>query len=521
MSVDRGKSADLFATVRRILLGILAIIVLLNLVFSVLATRSQAQVQDKFQLYQTNLVLNASEWQPDLDKEQLTQLKTSLFGENAIASAIEQYQSSENGNKSAIEQIDRLLTDNKLADGERNKLSKTKILAIAATAKLDLNLGILTAASGDVDRAVKIWQRAIDRASISQIKDTGKTLIQVWQNPSQVDRTGLDSISKYLSGWFRDRTLMQVYRSTGDNFNREQLSLKIQEDSTNAIGKLAFLSIGRILLGFAGLALLIFTTIKSTIAIFRRPAGASKLTALSPQFSLPWTTPWNWEIIAQVLLVGFFLVGQFIVPALFGTVFKINPTSVRIQSLYILSSYIVMAVLGVGVTYFSIKSFFPLPDDWFKFSGKANWFLWGVGGYLVAIPIVTIVSLLNNLVWQGQGGSNPILEIVLEGKDPIAVVIFFLTAAVAAPLFEEFFFRGFLLPSLTKYLPVWGAILVSAAVFGIAHLSLSEILPLTVLGTILGVVYTRTRNLLSSMLLHSLWNAGTLVSLLILGSGNS
>ncbi|NEP08220.1 MAG: CPBP family intramembrane metalloprotease, partial [Okeania sp. SIO4D6] len=75
--------------------------------------------------------------------------------------------------------------------------------------------------------------------------------------------------------------------------------------------------------------------------------------------------------------------------------------------------------------------------------------------------------------------------------------------------------------SSRKYMPVWGAIVASGFLFAIAHLNISEVLPLAVLGIILGVVYTRSRNLLSSMLLHSLWNTGTLLSLYILGSGAS
>jgi membrane protease YdiL (CAAX protease family) len=179
-----------------------------------------------------------------------------------------------------------------------------------------------------------------------------------------------------------------------------------------------------------------------------------------------------------------------------------------------------MAGLCLGVLYLSIKSYLPLPPDWFEFNWRSNWPLWGIGGYLVATPIVIVVSVLNERIWQGQGGSNPILQIVLEGKDPIAPWLFFLTAAVAAPLFEECLFRGFLLPSLTRYVPVWAAIGLSGLLFGVAHLSMSEIIPLTTLGIILGVVYTRTRNLLASMLLHSLWNSSTLVSLFILGSSN-
>uniref|UniRef100_UPI00286E6816 CPBP family intramembrane glutamic endopeptidase n=1 Tax=Chamaesiphon sp. VAR_69_metabat_338 TaxID=2964704 RepID=UPI00286E6816 len=135
-------------------------------------------------------------------------------------------------------------------------------------------------------------------------------------------------------------------------------------------------------------------------------------------------------------------------------------------------------------------------------------------------PVVIVVSILNEKIWHGQGGSNPLLQIMLESKNSIALLLFFLTAAVAAPLFEEFLFRGFLLPSLTRYVPTWAAIGISALIFGVAHLSLSEIVPLTTLGIILGTVYARTRNLLAPMLLHSLWNSSTLVSLYILGSGN-
>jgi uncharacterized protein len=219
-------------------------------------------------------------------------------------------------------------------------------------------------------------------------------------------------------------------------------------------------------------------------------------------------------------MVGFFFVGQFLLPVIFGAF--VNPTKLTAQGqgLYVLTSYVLMSGLGIGVLYWSIKSYLPLSPDWFKFNWKSNWIVWGIGGYLVANPIVIVVSLINERIWHGRGGSNPLLQIVLEGKDPIALMLFFTTAAIAAPLFEEFFFRGFLLPSLTRYVPVWAAIGLSGLLFGVAHLSLSEILPLTSLGIILGTIYVRTRNLLAPMLLHSLWNSSTILSLYILGSNN-
>ena len=236
---------------------------------------------------------------------------------------------------------------------------------------------------------------------------------------------------------------------------------------------------------------------------------------------LLWSTPWNWEIIIQVFVLGFFLMGQLFIPELLSILPIPRGTgNVRVEALTVLVSYMLVALGCLSVLYFSIKRFFPLPANWFRLSFFSNWFWWGIGGYCTALPIVVIVSLINQKLWQGQGGSNPLLQMALESRDHTALGIFFFTAAIAAPIFEEFLFRGFLLPSLTRYTSVWGAIFTSALLFAAAHLSLSEILPLTALGIVLGVVYTRTRNLLASMFLHSLWNSGTLISLFILGSNN-
>jgi membrane protease YdiL (CAAX protease family) len=223
-----------------------------------------------------------------------------------------------------------------------------------------------------------------------------------------------------------------------------------------------------------------------------------------------------------VFILGFFFIGQLLLPTLFHLL-GVNPSNydVRMKAFYVLASYLLMASGGLLVLYFSLKPFFPLPQDWFSFKWRLSWIPWGLGGYFVALPLVILVSFLNQKLWQGQGGSNPILSLALEGQDNVALFLFCVTACVAAPMFEEIFFRGFLLPSLTRYLPVWGAIIASGFLFALAHLSFSEVLPLATLGIVLGIVYTRSRNLLASMLLHGLWNAGTLLSLFVLGSGAS
>jgi uncharacterized protein len=242
-----------------------------------------------------------------------------------------------------------------------------------------------------------------------------------------------------------------------------------------------------------------------------------------------WQVPWDWETIAWVLIVGFLFAGQVAIPGVLGlgsnllnqqgVSISLAATAGRSKAFYTLAYYLLMAGTGLFVLYQAVKPYAPLPEDWFRLTGKRNWVVWGLGGYFVALPLMFVVSLLNQQIWQGQGGSNPLLQIVLEEGDPVALLIFFLTAAVAAPIFEEILFRGFLLPSLTRYLPVWGAIALSGLIFAMAHLSLAEVLPLATLGVVLGIVYTRSRGLLASMLLHSLWNSVTMIGLFILGSG--
>ncbi len=233
----------------------------------------------------------------------------------------------------------------------------------------------------------------------------------------------------------------------------------------------------------------------------------------------PWQTPWSAETVWLVVVGGFLFMGQLVVPLLVSPLRGLfADLGIRGQSLYALTYYLLMAAGTIAVLFLAIRAYRPLPKEWFRFAFKGNWLWWGIGGYLAALPLMLTVSLLNQQIWQGQGGSNPLLQTVLEAQDPLALAVFFATASIAAPLFEEFLFRGFLLPSLTSYMPVWSAILLSSFIFAIAHLSLSEVLPLTVLGIILGVVYTRSRNLLAPMLLHSAWNSITMLGLFLLGS---
>ncbi len=79
-------------------------------------------------------------------------------------------------------------------------------------------------------------------------------------------------------------------------------------------------------------------------------------------------------------------------------------------------------------------------------------------------------------------------------------------ALIAAPLFEEFIFRGLIFGGLRRSFGVWPAALASAAVFAIVHPAISMV-PVFLMGVGAALVYERTRRLLAPMLLHAVYNA--------------
>jgi membrane protease YdiL (CAAX protease family) len=79
-------------------------------------------------------------------------------------------------------------------------------------------------------------------------------------------------------------------------------------------------------------------------------------------------------------------------------------------------------------------------------------------------------------------------------------------ALIAAPLFEEFIFRGLIFGGLRRSFGVWPAALASAAVFAIVHPAFS-IIPVFIMAMCAALAYERSRSLLAPMIVHAVYNA--------------
>ncbi len=498
-------------TAKRILLWGLTFVAIAAITFDLIGSWSQPQFQSRLELAQNDLLLEAAEYRGN-------QTTPVLTDRTPQKTALKAYQDTRSSVEKAIVSAQSQIEEDSATDPIKVELAKQQTLRD----ELDIRIGILQTQQNQVEAALKSWATLKTTGSqtkkSSELRSTATTLTALWQNslPPQAESI----LKQNLNGWFRNRALEKLYtleqRETALNELRSLEQVEAQPALAKWVTANAIPTVAMVL----GFGLLLFLAGQWLLQ--------RKQSLLLGTNLIKWNVPWDYEITWQVLVVGFFavgqiLIGQILLPtglAVAKSAFQIDPTmfTVRDRAVLALITYVCLAAGGLGVLYASIKRFLSLEDNWFRFSLKGKWLLWGVGGYVAAYPLLVGVSWVNEKIWQGRGGSNPLLSIALEGQDGIAITLFFITAAILAPLFEETFFRGFLLPSLTRYFTTWQAIVLSGLIFAIVHLSLSEVAPLTVLGIILGFVYTRTQNLMASVLLHALWNSGTLLTLFLLGS---
>jgi hypothetical protein len=88
-----------------------------------------------------------------------------------------------------------------------------------------------------------------------------------------------------------------------------------------------------------------------------------------------------------------------------------------------------------------------------------------------------------------------------------AVVFTFQALALATPLTEEIFFRGFVFAGLVPRLGVGRAMVASAVIFSVFHLSLGVLVPIFITGMALAWLYWRTGSLWPGIFAHAGQNA--------------
>jgi membrane protease YdiL (CAAX protease family) len=129
---------------------------------------------------------------------------------------------------------------------------------------------------------------------------------------------------------------------------------------------------------------------------------------------------------------------------------------------------------------------------------------YGLKAFAMLWPIAFATAFFWAMVVKGSGVfSNPIVYLLVKEPDITPLIV---AVAILAPLVEEPIFRGFLYGGLRQHMSETKAGIISSLVFGAAHMSLQNFLPLVAIGFTFCIAYERSKSLLSSMIAHSLWN---------------
>ena len=231
--------------------------------------------------------------------------------------------------------------------------------------------------------------------------------------------------------------------------------------------------------------------------------------------------------LAEVTLLiagGFVVLGELVMPLLLAPLLQglLKPLSSQPalqQGLLVLGLYSGLMAAPLVLLWSQLRPHAPRPQGgWLQWHWRplASALRRALVQVLLVLPLVALVGWVLERLVGDPGGSNPLLELVLNSANPLALLCFAFTALVMAPLFEETLFRGVLLPVLAQRWGGLAAVVVSALLFGIAHLSLGELPPLFVLGLGLGWLRLQSGRLGPSVLMHSLWNGLTFANLLLL-----
>jgi hypothetical protein len=144
------------------------------------------------------------------------------------------------------------------------------------------------------------------------------------------------------------------------------------------------------------------------------------------------------------------------------------------------------------------------------FRGGSPWRATWTGialGVLAAAAGHAYVLGMQDVTWFQEVAS----QALLHRAGAIDRVWFVVLAVVAAPVFEEFVFRGLVYRGLRASLPLPAAVLGSAAIFAIVHHPVSWA-PVFAMGVCAALAFERTRLLWAPILVHAVYNAGALAA---------
>jgi membrane protease YdiL (CAAX protease family) len=239
----------------------------------------------------------------------------------------------------------------------------------------------------------------------------------------------------------------------------------------------------------------------------------------------PWQLPARQGAFVLAAAVGGFIGGQFLALVLVATVRVLSGTPESLRSLEQGTSLkwwvTASGLLGIwggllAAVGLSRRKYPLLPSRLGGFRrGDLRFALLGAG--------LQVAVILAYAPFHVRGLDGPVQKIFGQ-TSALEMVILCLMTALGAPLVEEIFFRGMLLPALLAtrpaiwrpgrtYLPV--AIVLNGILFGAAHGELLQLPAIALTGMVFAYLYVRTQRLIPCIIAHASFNSVSVAILIV------
>lgn len=156
---------------------------------------------------------------------------------------------------------------------------------------------------------------------------------------------------------------------------------------------------------------------------------------------------------------------------------------------------------------------------------KKRWAIYILFSFFIKIiGVLTVVTLGVVVMYFFQDLLEEVLKIFNEQQmgqmTGWNLIFLFISICIFAPIWEELFFRGILLRRFAMKWKVTTSIVVSSLIFGFMHIGGSSMLHAFLFGCFLAYTYLKTKNILVPIILHSVSNFFSFVTLLFPGETN-
>lgn len=228
--------------------------------------------------------------------------------------------------------------------------------------------------------------------------------------------------------------------------------------------------------------------------------GKLNIRTLDPPREVQWNL---WDVCKVVILFMFFGYMILLTEVFLARVFRVlRADNFRM----VLNTSILDILTVVFIVYFTVIQYkVGLKNLGISFRNFFKNVFYGITGYVALAPALILILAATAAVigvTKYVPQRQPVVELFLKEKGTAFLTYSSLFAAVAGPIIEELFFRAFMYTAFKKYVGIFWAMILSAALFSALHAHVVGFVPIMILGIFLAYLYEKTGTLISSITVH-------------------